>query len=78
MAFALGFFFSFRLAIVLFSVHLLGLDPSAGSALSLGLDLMLFGLICFDVAGTQHHVHQSLRRLPSMRWVFFPARDRKL
>ena len=53
LAFALGFFFSFRLSIVMISVHLLGVEPGTGSALSLGLDLMLLGVICFSSLGIQ-------------------------
>jgi hypothetical protein len=68
-AFAVGFFFSFRLCIVLVSTGLLGLEPSTGSALSLGLDLLLFGLVCFDSVGAGQRALGSTLRLPAVRWV---------
>lgn len=68
LAFAIGFFFSFRLCIVLFSARLLGLEPSTGSALTLSLDLLLFGLVCFDSVGGQRTPGSTLR-LPAVRWV---------
>jgi hypothetical protein len=68
-AFAVGFFFAFRLSIVLMSVRLLGLEPSAGSALGLGLDALLLSLVCFDSLGATHKTFRSMLRLPSIRWV---------
>lgn len=66
--FAVGFFFSFRLSIVFISVRLLGLEPSAGSALSLGLNALLFALVCF-ASGAAHRTFQSVLRLSGIRWV---------
>jgi hypothetical protein len=68
-AFASGFFFSFRLSIVLLSVHLLGVEPSTGAAVSLGLDLLLLGLVCFSTLGATHSTFRSMLRLSSIRWV---------
>lgn len=70
MAFASGFFFSFRLIIVLLSVRLLGDEPSTGAGLSLGLDLLLLGLVCFGSFGATHSTSRSMLRLPACRWVF--------
>lgn len=70
LAFAVGFYFSFRLAIVLLSVNLLGLAPSTGSALSLGLDLLLLGLASFASLGASRRSFSSLLRQPAIRWVF--------
>ncbi len=69
LAFAVGFFFSFRLSIVLLSVHLLGLEPSTGTALSLGLDLFLLCLVCFDSIGASQRTFHAMLRLPGIRWV---------
>jgi len=69
LAFALGFFFSFRLSIVLITVRLLGVDPGAGSAVSLGLDLILLGLICFSSLGDHRKEVPPTLRLPSVQWV---------
>ncbi len=53
LAFAVGFFFSCRIIIVLLSVRVLGTTPSAGAGLGLLIDLLLlacglfsFGRIC--------------------------------
>ena len=68
-AFAVGFYFSFRLIIVLFSVRVLGLEPSTGTGLSLGLDLALLALVCFNLLGAAETSFRSLLRLSTMRWV---------
>ncbi|MGA3100241.1 MAG: O-antigen ligase family protein [Terracidiphilus sp.] len=68
-AFALGFFFSFRLAIVLISVNVFGLDPSTGSSLSLGLDLLLLCLVCFDSIGSAGKKGTPILRPATVRWV---------
>jgi exopolysaccharide production protein ExoQ len=68
-AFAVGFFFSFRLCIVLISARLLGFEPGTGTALALGLDLLLFGLVCFDSVGAGQRARGSTLQLPAVRWV---------
>ena len=68
-AFAVGFYFSFRLSIVLFSVRILDLEPSAGSALSLALDLLLLGLVSFKLLGLASTSFRSILRLSTVRWV---------
>ena len=68
-AFALGFFFSFRIAIVLIAANLFGLEPSTGSALSLGLDLLLFFLVCFDSVGSVVKSAKPILPLTAVRWV---------
>lgn len=68
-AFAAGFFFSFRLSVVLFAVRLLGVDPSTGAALSICLDLLLLGLVCFCSLGAIHYTFRSMLRISSIRWV---------
>jgi exopolysaccharide production protein ExoQ len=68
-AFVSGFFFSFRLCIVLLSVNLLGVEPSTGAALSIALDLLLLGLVCFGALGATHGTFRSMLRLSSIRWV---------
>jgi exopolysaccharide production protein ExoQ len=68
-SFAVGFFLSFRLSIVYLSVHLLGLDPSVGTALSLGLELLLFCLVCFTASGTPARSFKCMTQLKPVRWV---------
>lgn len=67
--FAVGFYFSFRLSIVLISVRVFGLEPSTGSALSLSLDCLLLGLVCLDSIGPDQHTLGSMVRLPAVRWT---------
>jgi O-antigen ligase len=69
LAFAVGFFFSLRLGLVLFSVNVLGVEPSTGTALSLGFDLFLLGLVCFDSLGIAGGPFHPVLKLPSVRWV---------
>lgn len=68
-AFAVGFYFSFRLAIVLLSVRVLGFEPSMGTGLSLALDLLLLGLVCFNLLGPKLASFRSVLRLSTVRWV---------
>jgi hypothetical protein len=68
-ALAVGFYLSFRLSIVLFSVRILGLEPSTGTALSLALDLLLLGLVGLNLLGFTHTSFRSMLRLPTLRWV---------
>lgn len=68
-AFGAGFLFSFRVSIVFLSVHILGVQPSTGAALGLGLGFLLLGLVCFDALGVTHSTLRSILRLPTIRWV---------
>jgi exopolysaccharide production protein ExoQ len=67
--FAVGFFFSFRLSIVLIAVQLFGVEPSTGSALSIGLDVVLCGLVCFNTLGAGQRTIVSMLRPTATRWV---------
>lgn len=69
LALAVGFYFSFRLSIVLFSVRILGLEPNEGTALSLAVDLFLLCLVCFNLAGFVHTSFRSMLQLSPVRWV---------
>ncbi len=69
LAFALGFFFSFRLIIILFSVRVLGTAPRAGAELSLLVDLLMLLVVCFRTLGYAQRTFGSMLRLSSIRWV---------
>ena len=69
LAFAVGFFFAFRIIIVLFSVRVLGTAPRVGAELSLVFDLLLLLLVCFHSLGYAQRTLGSMLRLPSIRWV---------
>jgi exopolysaccharide production protein ExoQ len=69
LAFAVGFFFSFRVVIVLLSVRVLGTAPSAGAELSLLLGLLLLLVVCFHSLGYAQRTFGSMLQLSSIRWV---------
>jgi exopolysaccharide production protein ExoQ len=69
LAFAIGFFFAFRIIIVLLSVRVLGTAPRAGAELSLVFDLLLLLLVCFHSLGYAQRTFGSMLRLSTVRWV---------
>jgi exopolysaccharide production protein ExoQ len=69
LAFAVGFYFSFRTILVLLSVRFLGSDPRTGSEMVLGADLLLLLVACFCCLGHANRTCASMLRLPSIRWV---------
>lgn len=69
LAFTVGFFFSFRLCIVLLSVDLLGLEPSTATALSIALDLLLFGLVAFSTVGAAPRSVRDIFKPAPARWA---------
>ena len=69
LAFALGFFFSFRLIIILLSVRVLGTAPRAGAELTLFLGLLMLLVVCFRSLGYAQRTFGSMVRLSSIRWV---------
>ena len=69
LAFALGFFFSFRIIIILFSVRVLGTAPRAGAELTLLLGLLMLLVVCFRSLGYAQRTFGSMVRLSSIRWV---------
>jgi O-antigen ligase len=69
LAFVVGFYFSFRIVLVLLSVRVLGTEPRTGAAISLALNLLLLLLVCFHSLGYANRTFGSMLRLSSMRWV---------
>lgn len=69
MAFAIGFFFSCRAIIPLFSVRVLGTEPRTGAEVSLALTFFLLGLVCFHSLGPGSRSLRSILGLSSSRWV---------
>jgi hypothetical protein len=70
MGFLVGFYFSFRAAIVLASVRLLGTEPSTGAAISFGVNVLLLAAVCFHSFQPRRDAWQWMRRMASIRWVF--------
>ena len=69
LAFAAGFYFSFRSIIALFCVNVLGTDPRTGAEASLTLDFLLLLLACFFLLGAGSRPLAETLRLPVNRWV---------
>ncbi len=64
-----GFYFAFRLFIMLLSVRLLGTDPQTGVVLNLALNLFLLLAVALQTLGIPGPLKVPLLRLPSVRWV---------
>src|SRR5579872_2948588 len=69
LAFAAGFYFSFRTVIVLLSVRALGTEPRTGAEMSVSISFLLLLLACFHSLGFARRTFRSMLRLPSVRWV---------
>ena len=68
-AFVIGFFFSFRLAIPILFMKLFGADLQTGSAIKLSLSFLLFTAVCFTSFGTSTRTLGSLLEPSSIRWA---------
>lgn len=69
LAFAVGFYFAFRISIVLLSIWLLGMDPQSGSAINLGLNFTLFLTVAFCCLGQVRYPLARMAQLASIRWA---------
>ena len=67
--FVVGFYFAFRLFIMLLSVRILGTDPRTGTALSLAIDFLLLLCVAFCTQGDFPIRLKQLTRLPAVSWV---------
>jgi exopolysaccharide production protein ExoQ len=66
---AIGFFFAFRLVLVLLTVRVFQSDPQAGVVVSVGLNLLLFAVVAFHSFGPGQTTLRSTLRVPCFRWV---------
>jgi exopolysaccharide production protein ExoQ len=69
MAFAVGFFFSFRLFIMLLSVRILGTDPQTGVEVSLVLNILLLVFVAFHSLGEVRLPVGQMVQLWPVRWA---------
>ena len=69
MAFVAGFFFSFRSAMVLIAVFLLGMEPSTGTAINIALNLLLLLAVCFHSLTLRRHAWSVSLRQPPLCWA---------
>ncbi len=67
--FAIGFFFSFRLFIMLLSVRVLGTDSQAGVEIDLAINFFLLFVAAFHSLGEVRCPLGQMARLSSVRWV---------
>jgi exopolysaccharide production protein ExoQ len=65
----IGFFFLFRVFLVVVAVRILGQDSDAGVVLSLGINFLLLGLVSFCALGPAPRTVRSILRLPCSKWV---------
>ncbi len=68
--FIVGFFFAFRLMIMLLSVRIFGMEPQTGTTISLGLNLLLPLIVAFECLGSADRTFASMLRPWSIRWAF--------
>ena len=68
-AFVVGFYFAFRLFIMLLSVRVLGTDPRMGTALSLAADFLLLLCVAFSSLGGVRNPARQWMRMPAIPWV---------
>jgi exopolysaccharide production protein ExoQ len=67
--FMVGFFFSFRLFIMLLSVRLLGTENDTGVEISLVLNFLLLVFVAFQSIGVADRENARMFHLTSIRWV---------
>jgi exopolysaccharide production protein ExoQ len=67
--FIVGFFFSFRLFIMLLSVRVLGTEVQTGVEIDLTINFLLLILVAFQTLGAADMANTRMLKLPSVRWV---------
>jgi O-antigen ligase len=68
-ALAAGFFFSFRLFIMLLSVRILGTDPQIGVEITLALNVLLLVAVAFNSLGSVRFPVSQMAQTPPVRWA---------
>lgn len=64
-----GFYFGFRIFIMLLSVRVLGLEPRTGTGLDLALDFLVLLLVAFCCVGNTGRRLEPWTKLHSVRWA---------
>ena len=67
--FIVGFFFSFRLFIMLLSVRILGTEVETGVEVDLAVNYLLLVFVAFQTLGVTNTASPRILKLPSVRWV---------
>jgi exopolysaccharide production protein ExoQ len=66
-----GFFFSFRILVVLLGVRVFHADPQTGVEVCLAFNFLLLGVVAFHSLGPAPRTLMSILRFPSCLWVLF-------
>jgi exopolysaccharide production protein ExoQ len=66
-----GFFFSFRIMVVLLGARIFHADPQTGAGVSLVLNFLLLGVVAFHSLGPAPRTVTSILRFPPCLWVLF-------
>ena len=69
LAFAVGFYFGFRVITVLVSVRVFGLDPRTGTAINIALDFFLLLATAFCSTGKVLYPFKKMTKLSGVRWA---------
>lgn len=69
LAFAAGFFFALRAAVVLFFVRVLGTEPRTGAAVEVASEFVLLALVCFHSLGSGRGGFSRTLHVSVARWV---------
>src|SRR3984957_14199039 len=69
LAWAVGFFFAFRLFIMILSVWILGTDPQTGVAICLVLNFAMLGLVVFSGFGGGRRGEAPIMRMAPVPWA---------
>jgi exopolysaccharide production protein ExoQ len=70
-AWLVGFFFAFRLFIMILSVWVLGTDPQTGVAIGLALNFAMLGVVVFSGFGGGPQGEAGMMRMAPVRWALF-------
>jgi len=66
-----GFYFAFRLFIMLLSVRVLGTDPRTGTGLNIAADFLVLLLAVFCSPAESRYPIRQMAQPPSVRWALF-------
>lgn len=70
-AWLVGFFFAFRLFIMILSVWILGTDPQTGVEIGLVLNFAMLGVVVFSGFGGGRQGETGILRMAPVRWALF-------
>lgn len=66
-----GFYFGFRLFIMVVSVGVFGTDPQIGVGIDLACNFLLMIVVAFFTIGIDRYPFRTMLRFPAVRWALF-------